>query len=111
MDSNTAIEIRLRRAHLDRHAKTLHHLRTALAEDVQAHDLLLGPRAHQLELRRLLLLLLRRVDPVVHGGELAGVDLDVVGAVLLARGRLREARRADFRVGEDDAGDLVVFEF
>lgn len=108
MNRHAVIKIPLARPHLDRDPEALQDLGAADAEDVQAHDLLVLARAHELVAARALIGRLHH--GVVHGREAGGVDLDGMVAVLPARLRLREADGADFRVGEDDRGDEVVVE-
>lgn len=110
MNSHTRIKVLLSRAHLHRDAKALEHLTDAQAQDMQTNDLLLGADAHELHLRGVLLLLLRRHDIVVHGGEPRAVDLDPVVAEPLAGLGFGEADGADFGVGEDHGGDVFVRE-
>ena len=110
MNSNTAIEICLGGTHLHRHTEALQHLANTETQNVQANNLLLRSGAHQLELRWILSLLLGREHAVVHGCEPGVVDLDVVVAVALASFRFRETDGADFGVGEDDGGDVIVGE-
>lgn len=110
MNCHTAIKILLRRSHLHRHPKSLHHLIDPLAQDVQADYLLLWPDTHNLKLSRLLLLLLWREDIKEHVTELRMVDFYILLAVLFYSLRFGEAGSADLGVCEDDSGDLVVLE-
>ena len=111
MNSNTTIKILLRSPHLHSNAETLRHLPNTQTQNMHAHNLLLRSRAHELHLRGVLGFLVRGQHVVVHGRELGVVDLDLVVAVALAGLRFGEADGADFGVGEDDRGDVVVGEF
>lgn len=155
MDSNATIEILFCGAHFHSDAnslllesatfipqgslesnspKSLHHFITALAQDVQSHDLLVRSFTYDLEFRGFLLFLFRRISiahssvpcpvgyceiesatiqnlhVIEHGRELCAIDLDVLLAVLFDRRRLCQPRRPDFRMREDHGGDFVVFE-
>ena len=98
MNSHCAVEVRLRRAHLDRHRKALQHLVTTQAHHVDAQHLsrdikrckatgshnymyiylFRGQLADELHPAGRL----ASRDCVVHGSEVGCVDLDVVTTVL-----------------------------
>ena len=107
MNSHTLIKIPLRSPHPHCHPETLQHLPDTQAQQMQAHDLLLRPLAHDLEFRRVLRFLFRAEDVVEHGGELGVVGFDVFGAELGDGLGFGEADCADFGVGEDDGWDWV----
>ena len=108
MNCHAAIEIPFARAHLDRDPEPLQHLGAADAEDMQAYNLLVLARAHELVAGRALVG--RFHHGVVHGREAGGVNLDRVVAVLRARFRLCETDGTDFRVSKDDGWDEIVVE-
>lgn len=108
VDSNTAIKVLLCSAHFHGNAETLQHLSDAQAEDMQAHHLLFRPGNHKLKLGGILLLLLRREDVIVHRSEAGVIDLDIGIAEALAGFGLGETDSADFGVGEDYSGDVLV---
>ena len=110
MNRHTGIKIPLPRPHLDRHPEPLHHLTTAQPQNMHPHNPLLGALAHQLILRRVLGLLVRGVEVVVHGREAGVVGFDVRGAEARGGLRLRQPDGADFRVREDHRGDVGVVE-
>lgn len=100
VDGDNRIEILLRGTHLNGDTETLQNLGAVLAENVQAYNLLLLAGAHQLVLGGALVLGLHH--RVVHGGELALVDFDVLVAKLLTGFGLGETNGADLGVREDD---------
>lgn len=108
MNSHTAVKVLLRSAHLHSDAETLEHLSHSQTQDVQANNLLLRTGADQLELGRVLLLLLSRHHVVVHGREPSVVNLDLVIAVALTSFGLGETHGTDLGVGEDHRGDVVI---
>lgn len=108
MNSHTRIEILLGRPHLDRNPKPLQHLPNSKAQNMQADNLLIRADAHELHLRRVLYLLLRRQYVVEHRRESRVVYFDLAVAESLARLRLREPDCADLRVREDDRRNVFV---
>ena len=102
MYRDAAVEVLLRRAHLDGDAEALHDLVRAQADDVDADDALLGARADHLVHRRLLELLGQHREVERAEGRL--VDLDVLVAVLLACLGLCQPDRADRWVSVDAQG-------
>ncbi len=108
MDCNTGIEILFRGPHFHRHPESLQHLRAALAHDMQTHHFLLISRANDLVVR---LVLLRWVHHgVIHSRETGLVDFDLRIAKRFARLGLCHSDRSYLGVGENDGGDVVVFE-
>lgn len=76
---------------------------------MQPHHFFLLPRTHDLERRgRLLFRLHHRI---IHGREIRLVDLDVGIPVPVAGFLFRQPDGTDFRVREDDRGDIAVVEF
>ena len=109
MDRHATIQILLRGSHLHRHPETLQHLARSPPHNVNPHHLLFGPDTHHLERARGLLL--RRIHHrEVHIRETCIVNLNILIAVLDPCVRFRQARGADLRVREDNAGNLVVLQ-
>lgn len=106
VNGNTAVKVGLGSSHLDGNTETLKHLTTADTHDVQTDDLLLGARGNELVVGRALLVGLHH--GVEHGSEAGLVHLDAVLAVLLDGLGLGQADAADFGVGENNRGDVVV---
>lgn len=108
VNGNTAIKVGLGSSHLDGNTETLKHLTTANTHDVKTDDLLLGAGGNELVVGRALLVGLHH--GVVHGSETGLVYLDAVLAILLDGLGLSQTNAADFGVGENDRGDVVVVE-
>jgi len=90
--------------HLHRNAKSLEHLRAAHTDNVQSHNLLLGPVTDELVSRGALML----EHGVVHGGESGLVDLQTVLAILRLGLWLCEPDGANLWVCEDYGWDVGV---
>lgn len=110
MDSHARIKVLLGSTHLDSDAKALQHLSNSQTKNVQSNNLLLWTRAHQLHFGWVLCLLLWGEYVIIHSAKLGVVDLDVLLAVLLDSLGFSKTSGADFGVGEDYGGDLIVGE-
>ena len=108
VDGNASIEISFGRPHLHGHGESLEHLVAAQADEVDAHDLLLGQEGHDLH-RGLGLVFGRNLPRTVeHIREGSGVGLDLVSSVFLDSFLLGQSNDADGRVREDDCGHILI---
>lgn len=106
VESHSVVEIILGGAHLESNSEALQHLITALADNVDANNLLLGASADELEGRGGLMAL----HGIVQARELGNIDRQVIGTILLLGLLFRQTDSSSSRVRKDDRGDVSVVE-
>jgi len=107
MNSNSVIKVLLVGTHLNSDAEPLNRLIATLANHVQADYLLIFSMNNKLVDCWFAVFLVHKVE--IHGFELGIVCFDGISEFLTSF-RFGQADSTDRRVGEDDRGDVVIFE-